>query len=851
MWKPRFCAIVLFCVVLPGSDLAGQTAPASLAEEIPRLIKVLGSSRWAKREAATKRLIEIGIAALPAVRKAIGDPDLEVSVRAMHICRQLTQVDPKEVAARRLEVQSAFLRGAYQEMAERGEALVAKHGDVLDLLWLGHAHQLAGNWPKAADGYRKLADRLGDELKELAKDPPPRDPAVDVPLLSKTERAALSANLRRQRAGLMWLVARLQQHELKDSKAASATLVKADAQIANAPPDTPLGRFRFVLLRQLAECQEAGGLRKEATATWARIYEYGMKCRHWPASHESGFDVAAVIRLVAAMPADKPVPLTPGLIVLSPDKPKVTLRLNEEKTWLLSYSPLGRNLGKFAFSPPPGMEFTSIQFDADLEQRATTGPRAHIYCKALPRGRAEPAFVFSGLTWPDAEQTGRKTVTRTFNVPAGAGAILISMAMKSHATHGITIEAKLAPQRKAGPAFAAKPVLRTELLPAGGTLTCDGRKISVESNVIHTRLGTGKHVLTYQAPDRKGSLTYALNMVAGGTYGLFLNHDSPFRSGSTDLRGIGSVSWWMACTNSLARLPDGRWLLAGSGRDEKIRLVESKNLVDWGPPRPLPLNSAFRNHAARLFVDDKGLIWLAWFSDRLQVETASWHSRYRLWLSSSREGRTWSLPRPIGMDPTGEDWPPDPVSIVRGPKGKIWIYWRNLAGHADSLGGISTLDPIDMPGSWSRMRNTHVAVDAAGTRHMLCDRKLGIAYSRSDDGQTWTRPVTLVQKPRGGHAWRGQLVIGKDGACMIYERDKGARMCSVALGEAAVLGTTVKITGEQTPLNAMRLCWTKDGRAVFLAGADTACLLQAKADDFFRASAPGPPEKPHLPHGSE
>ena len=73
------------------------------------------------------------------------------------------------------------------------------------------------------------------------------------------------------------------------------------------------------------------------------------------------------------------------------------------------------------------------------------------------------------------------------------------------------------------------------------------------------------------------------------------------------------------------------------------------------------------------------------------------------------------------------------------------------------------------------------------------------------------------------------------------KRENRDVMCPVALGENPTLGATVKITGGQTPLNAMRLCWTKDGRAVLLAGADTACLLQAKADDFFRASAPAAP----------
>jgi len=847
MKKRCLGAVVLVCVFVSGSGLVAREAPPSLAEEIPRLIKLLGDDQWRKRKAATDRLIEIGIAALPAVRKAIGDADLEVSMRAMHICRQWKVADAKDAAERQLLVQSAFLRGDYGEMAQRGEALVDKHNSALDLLWLGHAYQLGGNWPKAARTYRKLAEKLGEELGNLAKDPPPRDPADDAPALSPRERAALSAGLARRRAGLMWLVARLQHHELKDTKAALNTLTKAESQIAKSPALSTLGGFYLIVLRQLAEYQESAGLHADAIATWGRIHQHARRSRDWPAVHENGFDVAAVIRLVAALGPGEPLPATPGLIILSPKRPTVKLQLGDDKTRLLAYAPPGHRSNptwsKFAFSPPPGMEFTSIKFDADLEQRLTTGPAAHIYCKALPRDGKGPEFIFSGVSWPDRKKTGRNTVTRTFNVPAGAGAILISTAsMKGHATHGITVEAKLGPQRRPGRAFALKPVLRTELLPDGGTLTCDGRKISANPNVIHNRLGIGRHVLTYRRPDKAKALSCAINMTDSATYGLFLNYDSPFGARHTNLRGVGNTSWWMACTAGLAQLPDGRWLLAGSGRDEKIRLFESKDLLDWSPARSFSLNSVFRNHAARLFVDEKGVIWLAWFSDRLQVDTASWHSRYRLWLAHSRDGRKWSPPRPIAMNASGSDWPPDPVSILQGSKGEVWMYWRHLAAKAESLGGISELKAINMPGSSPRMRNTHVAVDPAGSRHMLFDRQLTIAYSRSDDGRTWTQPVTLIPKPRGGRAWRGQIVFDKSRACVIYEDSRGAQLCRLTMGLKPGLGVTVKIAGRHTPLNAMRLCRTRDGRAVLLAGAESVFLLEARTRELVGARGDAEPE---------
>src|SRR2546423_4899768 len=80
IWLPRWGALLL--LVLP-SVLAGAVAPDDT--EVERLVKQLGSDKFKEREAATKRLKEIGEPALDAVTKATTSDDLEVRRRAERI----------------------------------------------------------------------------------------------------------------------------------------------------------------------------------------------------------------------------------------------------------------------------------------------------------------------------------------------------------------------------------------------------------------------------------------------------------------------------------------------------------------------------------------------------------------------------------------------------------------------------------------------------------------------------------------------------------------------------------------------------------------------------------------------
>jgi WD40 repeat protein len=75
---------------LPGQENQGSTAKTSDSEKIDKLIRQLGSSRYADRLAANKALAEIGEPALPALRRtAVAGVDLETRRRVEDLVRTI------------------------------------------------------------------------------------------------------------------------------------------------------------------------------------------------------------------------------------------------------------------------------------------------------------------------------------------------------------------------------------------------------------------------------------------------------------------------------------------------------------------------------------------------------------------------------------------------------------------------------------------------------------------------------------------------------------------------------------------------------------------------------------------
>jgi len=251
----------------------------------------------------------------------------------------------------------------------------------------------------------------------------------------------------------------------------------------------------------------------------------------------------------------------------------------------------------------------------------------------------------------------------------------------------------------------------------------------------------------------------------------------------------------------------------------------------WDAPWPLPLNSIFKNIAPALLADAEGTIWLAWFSNRLHLETLS-SGGYRLFLASSRDGRTWSRPRPIRVHPSG-GWPMGGVQMLRDPQGRCRMFWRRYAGSADTVDGITELQSMDMPVPEGRdVWNPHVSIDGQGRFHMVFDNfGRGLWYSTSDRGERWSKPVELLPEEEGGGISHGQLVIGGERVALIYETNKGAWLRRGSLADLSALAEPVKITHHVIPLSGARLHPAGDGEVALLAGQDTVWLLRGKIED--------------------
>jgi uncharacterized protein (TIGR03067 family) len=138
----------------PGGTWRGDPGKGTEAESIARLIKQLGDDAFPKREAATRRLKEIGEPALEALRKAAAsDSDPEIRARA----ERISEVIAVFVTSRELEK----LQGTWilVSRAEGGQVIRAG-GDSTTMTYTGNqwvwkngqAVAQAGTWTVVAIG---------------------------------------------------------------------------------------------------------------------------------------------------------------------------------------------------------------------------------------------------------------------------------------------------------------------------------------------------------------------------------------------------------------------------------------------------------------------------------------------------------------------------------------------------------------------------------------------------------------------------------------------------------------------------------------------------------------------------
>jgi hypothetical protein len=352
----------------------------------------------------------------------------------------------------------------------------------------------------------------------------------------------------------------------------------------------------------------------------------------------------------------------------------------------------------------------------------------------------------------------------------------------------------------------------------------------------------GRDTLRFSAPDRAERIEVPFEIKPGRRYGLFVNLDSPFRWRQLDLELAREHGAQEACMG-IQQLAGGGcylavWCGAASayGEVSKILTATSKDLVEWSKPAPLPFNSVFGNVAPGTFRDADGTVWLAYFSNRLNVQSTYSTAGYSLWITSTRDGKVWTPPRKIEIQSI-DGSPLDPPCLLAGPDGSRWIFCRNFAGSAGTLDRITRLERMELPivnGNRLNMWNFQVFHD--GRRfHMVCDDfGNGIYHLTSTRGTDWAEPHLLVAKAGRTETHYPRLLRAEGAWLLVYAGADAWFIEAVDLaGTPLPAGQGMKISSYLVPLTGATPL-VADGKVFFIAGENTAWLLEGDLKDLAR-----------------
>jgi hypothetical protein len=325
----------------------------------------------------------------------------------------------------------------------------------------------------------------------------------------------------------------------------------------------------------------------------------------------------------------------------------------------------------------------------------------------------------------------------------------------------------------------------------------------------------------------------------GRRYGLFVNLDSPFRWQQLDLELTGRPA-----VNpprfSIQRLGEEGHMAVWHAGDGKLLAARSKDLVHWTKPEPLPFSSVFDNIEPATFRAPDGTIYLAFFSNRLSPQTMS-TAGYHLWLTRTRDGQVWAPIRRIEIGTLG-GWPPSSPSMLADPNGKQWIFWRDMAGSAETLDGVGELTPIqvqgrEINGEKVNLWNVHVVVDDQRLFHMVCDDfGRAVYHLSSKDGRSWAKPQLLVEKKGSAPDPTDPQLILTGGKALLLHGGEYLRQVDLN-ADPVTVGEGMNVSCYLVPLAGSRLFC--QGDEVFgVAGTETTWLLRAKLKDLLAATTP-------------
>lgn len=153
---------VLFALLLaaPALALAVGPPPAPRAES---LIGQLGSDDFAIRQEAARQLARLGDPALPALRRALKSPDLEVRRRADEIIREISRrVEPRVIARHVEEIHRDGLSSFVRRMVtEEGFATENRWGAIAQLARLAARRAVVAGKVEKLDTPNLNVHRMG------------------------------------------------------------------------------------------------------------------------------------------------------------------------------------------------------------------------------------------------------------------------------------------------------------------------------------------------------------------------------------------------------------------------------------------------------------------------------------------------------------------------------------------------------------------------------------------------------------------------------------------------------------------------------------------------------------------
>src|SRR5215471_2950352 len=126
------------------------------------------------------------------------------------------------------------------------------------------------------------------------------------------------------------------------------------------------------------------------------------------------------------------------------------------------------------------------------------------------------------------------------------------------------------------------------------------------------------------------------------------------------------------------------------------------------PPKIIEAPGPEYADSARLFQGIPGIeqarngrLWAVWYSG----DTREGPQNYVVLATSGDDGKTWSGPR-IVIDPEGFVRAFD-AGLWRDPRGRLWVFWAQAAGHWDGRGGVWAMmtdnSEVEKP-KWSEPR---------------------------------------------------------------------------------------------------------------------------------------------------